>query len=1162
MYEVEQEKERNSPMGHQEHDHGPNLLTEAADLDDVQAGELLGPYEVVRFIAKGGMASVYAATDTRNGAEVAVKVLRPLGPGAESRNRFRREFRSLSKLTHPNVLRVYEWGLRGERPWYSMELVPGLDLKAEIQSWRGMEPAERYTRTQGVLVQILRALDYLHDRGMVHRDLTPGNVMVRPDGVVKLMDFGVVKELGSELTGVHEIMGTAAWIAPEQIAGGSVDARADLYSLGAILYTMLTGQRPFQARSLQGWLEKHLNEVPRPPRELDPRVPAQLSDVCMRLLAKEPADRFASAAHLLHLLGDLEPADQSEQWPPRTVGRTEIRARLREVLSELERGGPGAAVLIQGAGGLGKTRLLDLAESGARRHGLNVVRARASNDDQPFGLFNRVLAALSPEEVPEVVQETFSGSLGASRERYPVLAAFKPLLTARAPLVLILDDLQQVDGASLDMLEYLVRNTVELSEESIAFIMSQEVTEGVASALEQRLEQVEALHIHTLGPLDQSEVEELLLSLVREEATALPLAARLHLESEGSPAYLSDMLRTLADEGLLVRDRGAWKVSLDPSEITRSSLPMPASLRQALIERLHPLSEHARQVAISLALARRHLELDLLAELVELPEDATLESLDELVEAGIASERQGDGSEQFELAHQRFRGVLLEQLSGEGLRALNQTLGEAIERYHRRGIQDYVEDLAHHFEQAELAPKACAYLIRTAHRRVHASLWDEALGYLDRALHLEPQARRYLVLEDAERSLAELHLARSQCLTAVGQPELALRAAHQAAELAELIDDPNLESRVLSEIGQQLRTRGQCEASRPWLERALDRAIAAHDPALRTAPLYQLGAVDWTRGDLPGAEAKWRQSLEMAEAAGDYRAIGFGYNGLGILAICTGQTMEARRQLERSAEVFERLGMLAPLAIVRVNLCELYHATGLLKKALTLAEVTLAQAREVHHPLGTALGLTHRARALADLGRLTEALTDAREAARITGVLDAREDEIPALVTLARVLIETGELYEALRVLDQLLPLLRDFDSEGVAPMVHALRALVLARLGDASSARETLERASTDREPWPLVRVRTDLATGEAWISLGEQARALEPLRRALSTAETSGYRFYQLLAHHALARAVTEPGPQARHRRVASALARSLAASLQRDEGETFLAFGWGAP
>lgn len=1135
----------------------------AADVD-IQPGDRLGPYEVVRFVARGGMAAVYAARDTREDrghAEVAVKLLRPLGSGVEDHSRFRREFRALQKLDHDNVLKVFKWGLVAERPWYSMELVEGRELKHEVASWQSLDATDRHGRAQGVLVQVLRALDYLHDRGLVHRDLTPSNIMVRPDGVVKLMDFGVVKELGSELTGVHEVMGTAAWIAPEQIEGAAVDARADLYSLGAVLYLMLTGKRPFAARTLQGWLDKHLHEIPRPPREIDPRVPQQLNDVCMRLLAKRPADRFASAGHLLHLLGDIEPSEQAEHWPPRMVGRAQIRARLRTLLDRAAADRKGGAILVQGAGGLGKTRVIDLAETAARRRGVQVIRARAARDDRPFGLFARVLDALAPEQTPAVITDAFAGEAEASRERYPVISAFKSLISERTPIVVLLDDLHEADGASLDLLEYLVRNTLELNAESVAFVLSQDAAPGERTALEQRLSGVDALHVHRLGPLERSEVEELLLSLVRDEARALPLAARLYAESEGSPAHLADMLRTLADEGLLVRDGTGWRITLDPAEITRSSLPMPASLRQALLERLAPLHGTAREVGEHLALARRPLPLDLLRELVGLSEEEALHAVDQLLGAGIAAETRTDGEERVELAHHRFRAVLLESSSKKRARARHRVLGETLERYHRHALNLYTEDLAYHFEQAGLAPKAYAYLVRTARIRLQASLWDEALATLERALNMEPAARRYMLLDDADRALAELLLGRSKCLAAVGQPALALQTARDASDLAELVRDANLESRVLGEIGHQLRARGDCEEARPWLERALERAIAAHDPALLPEPLYQLGAVDWARGDLDQAAEKWEESLKTAEQVGDQRSVGFGYNGLGILAVCTGKTMEARRQLERSAQVFERLGMLAPLAIVRVNLCETYHATGLLRKALTLAEVTLAQAREVHHPLGRALGLIHRARALADLGRLPEALADAREAVALTGELEAREDELPARASLARIALESGDDRYALTVLDGLTSLIAQYDSEGIAPMVSAFRALALARIGAPDDARAELEREPLAREPWPMVRVRTDLATGEAWLALGEPAAAIEPLQRALSTAESSGYRFYQLLAHHALARTNMEPSIQARHGRVASALARSLAAGLPRADSTRFLGLGWGA-
>jgi tetratricopeptide (TPR) repeat protein/biotin operon repressor len=1149
-------------MRSSEEDDGEPGLSGPEVNGELQPGETVGAYEVLRFVARGGMASVYLARDHRDGREVAIKVLRPLGPGSDERVRFRREFRALNRLKHPNVLRVLEAGLHHDRPWYSMEHVPGRDLRAEVATWEGLPANERFIRAQGVLVQVLRALDYLHERGFVHRDLTPGNIMVRPDGVVKLMDFGVVKELGSDLTGVHEIMGTAAWIAPEQIEGRSVDARADLYSLGAVLYLMLTGRRPFSARSLQGWLERHLHETPRPPREIEPQVPPLLDEVCMRLLEKQPDGRYASAAHVLHLLGDVEPVEHAEHWPPRLVGRTELQARLRGLLNRVADGGGGGAILVQGAPGLGKSRVLDVAEGKARRRGVRVVRARAARDDRPFGLFARVLQALSPPDVPEVVRSAFAASDGATRERYPVLAAFKGVLSSCAPLTVLLDDLHDADGASLDLVEYLVRNTVELGEERIAFVLSEDIEKGGGSALARRLAPMRAVHIATLGPLVASDVEELVLSLVRDRERALPLAERLYAESDGSPAYLADMLRTLAEEGLLVREGPSWRVTLDPAEITRSSLPMPASLRQALAERLTVLGPTARTLGQTLALGRRPLALDLLGPLLDFPEETVLHAIDELVEAGIAVEHRADGGHRVELAHVRFRDVLLDGLPADILRARHEALGAALERHHRAAIPTHSDDLAYHFEQAGLAPKAYAYLIRTARTRLLASLWDEALGTLERALRMEGSARRFMLLEDADRALAELHLGRSKCLFAVGRPGSALQAATEASRLAALVREPRLESLVFAEVGEQLRSRGECDAAQPWLERALERADAAHDRTLRPVPLYQLGAVDWTRGDLVGAEQKWREALATAEAVGDERAVGFGYNGLGILALCTGQTMEARRQLERSAEIFERLGMLAPLAIVRVNLCELYHATGLLQKAATLAESTLAQAREVQHPLGTALGLTHRARALADLGRLDEAEHDAAEAAGLARDLEAFEDEIPARATWARVAIDRGAPQRALDALDALDPLLDDYDSEGIRPMVHALRALALAHLGRDAEARAALDTPSTGHAPWPLVRVRIDLTTGAARLALDERESSANALRRALSTAESNGYRFYQLLAHHHLARAVDEASVRARHERVASALARSLAASLPRTDGARFLALGWGSP
>jgi len=1130
--------------------------TGATSPSELQAGQQLGPYRVERFMARGGMAEVYAAQDTRTDEPVAIKLLRPLDDDPAARRGFRREFRALSRLNHPNVLRVYEWGLHGHRPWFSMERVPGHDLSAEVRGWEDLPPQDRFTRAQAILVQLARALDHVHDRGLVHRDLTPANVLIRPDGLVKLTDFGVVRDLSDERAAT-EVRGTAAWIAPEQALSQPVDARTDLYALGALLYLMLTGRRPFTARSVQGFIDKHVHEVPRRPIELDPRVPPHLDAIAVRLLQKRPQDRFASASHLLHVLGELDPLDDTEHWPPRLVGRTVLRAHLRALLDRVARQREGGVVLVQGAPGQGKTRILDVAESQARRRGITVARAESRPSDGPFGTFVNVLEDLAPDQIPDVIRAALLGEGDRPRERYPVLSAFRPLLADAAPAVLILDDLHLADGASLDLLEYLVRNTLSLAHEPVLFVLGEEVEGDGPTALQDRLEPLGVTVRERLGPLARSEVEELLLSLLAEPRASEALAARLHDETQGSPAFLADMLRGLVDEGLIVQEDGRWRIVLDPTEITRSSLPMPASLRQALTERLAPLPDNALDVGRTLAVARRPIELDVLLQASSLDEEPTVHGLDTLVGAGIVQESRADDRELIELSHQRFRDVLLEEQTRQQRQQGHQRLGEVLERHHRRHPGRVVEELTFHFDRAGLVVKAYAYLRRTAQRRIDASLWDEALDVIDRAIRMEEAARPQMLLDDADRALSELLLGRSQSLYALGRSDEANADAMTAVRLAAEVGDPLLESRVLVEHGRQARAQGRLDDARTSIERALDRAEAAHDPALRTTPLYELGALAWADRDLQTAATSWRRSLETAQRVGDERAVAFGFNGLGILSFCNGQTMEARRHLEQSARLFEQMGLLAPLSIARTNLAELYHATGLLKKAQALAERTIQQSREVHHPLGIALGLTHRARVLAVLGRVDEAASDATEAVRCTVEVRSGEDELMARTTLARIACEDDRDADALEILDNLDELLAH-DTQGLAAQVRALRALALARLGQSDQARQDL--AGPTPEDWPNLRVPTELARGTAFRALDDTASARKAYQRALHLAEANGYRLYQLEAHDGLAHVVTEESTRARHGRVAGALARSLAASLPRGDGARFLARSWG--
>jgi beta-lactam-binding protein with PASTA domain/tRNA A-37 threonylcarbamoyl transferase component Bud32 len=252
-----------------------------------------GRYRVVRKLGGGGMADVYLCEDLTLGRHVAVKVLlQRYLDDANFVERFRREAKAAAGLNQQNLVAIYDWGELDGTYYIVMEYVEGETLKDLIR---------RRTRLSGneavaVTLQLLAAVDSAHRSGIVHRDIKPQNVMLDRDGNIKVMDFGIARAGDSGMTEAGSILGTAQYLAPEQAKGYPVDERSDLYSVGVCLYEMLTGTVPFKGDSAVTVALKHVNEVPREPSELVPGMPYALNQIVLKAMAKDPADRYQSAA--------------------------------------------------------------------------------------------------------------------------------------------------------------------------------------------------------------------------------------------------------------------------------------------------------------------------------------------------------------------------------------------------------------------------------------------------------------------------------------------------------------------------------------------------------------------------------------------------------------------------------------------------------------------------------------------------------------------------------------------------------------------------------------------------------------------------------------------------------------------------------------------------
>ena len=258
-------------------------------------------YTLVEPLGSGGMAEVYLAHDEVLDREVALKILRgQYADDEEFVERFRREAQSAAGLSHPNIVSIYDRGRSEDGAYYiAMEYVPRGTLKDRISRDGALEPG----MAAGVALQIADALQAAHESGVIHRDIKPQNVLITKTGDIKVTDFGIARATSSLLTATSAVLGTAGYMSPEQAMGEPVGQGSDLYSLGVILYEMLTGDIPFRAESPIAQAMMHVNERPRSPREVNPEVPEPLDALTLKLLAKDPEDRYPSATALAN---DLE----------------------------------------------------------------------------------------------------------------------------------------------------------------------------------------------------------------------------------------------------------------------------------------------------------------------------------------------------------------------------------------------------------------------------------------------------------------------------------------------------------------------------------------------------------------------------------------------------------------------------------------------------------------------------------------------------------------------------------------------------------------------------------------------------------------------------------------------------------------------------------------
>jgi serine/threonine protein kinase len=627
----------------------------AADPRTEAVPEVAG-YEVLGLLGRGGMGVVYKARQHSLNRPVALKFL----PEECTRDpiwlaRFRREARTASALNHPHICTIYDTGESAGRPFLSMEFIEGQTLEELVGQRRPLNELARLLR------QAAQALAAAHAAGVVHRDIKPANLMVRADGIVKVLDFGLARRLptrdtqgsvpGDKTTDPGTRVGTLLYMSPEQAQAAAVDAATDIFSLGLVLYELATGQHPFRADSEVAVLHALVTQAPIPPSRLNPEVPAAVEALVQRMLAKDPrlrptAVEVEAALSQLALTNPRAPAHQPA-GPARTptVGRQHELAVLRSGFEEAA-AGRGSLLCVTGEPGLGKTTVVEsfLGELAASGRSWRLARGRCSErlaGTEAYLPFLEALDSLLQAEGgasvaqamkllaptwyvqlaplaaddPSLADLLAGAKLASQERRKRELGVFLQELSRQRPLVVFLDDIHWADPSSVDLLAYLGskvagwRLLLVLTYRPSDLLRSEHPFGPVKLELQGR----GICREIALPFLSRDDFDRYLALAFAGHQFPEELATVLHARTEGNPLFMVDLLRYLRDRGVIVQDQGSWALVRAVPDLQRE---LPESVRGMIQRKVDQLSTTDRHLLMAASVQGPEFDSAVVAQLL------------------------------------------------------------------------------------------------------------------------------------------------------------------------------------------------------------------------------------------------------------------------------------------------------------------------------------------------------------------------------------------------------------------------------------------------------------------------------------------------------------------------------------------------------------------
>lgn len=959
-----------------------------------------GRYFLHDVLGEGGMGIVYRATDRLTGQVVALKqvtiasdqlLIGSFTQTSDSHN-FRlvlaNEFQVLASLRHPNIISVLDYGFAaGGQPYFTMEYL------ARADNLRDAAAHKTTLEKIHLLIQVLQALAYLHRRGILHRDLKPGNILV-VDGGVRVLDFGLSVAVDQAIGTV----GTFAYLAPELLKEEPAGETADLYAVGVMAYEILGHHHPFTSDKTNQMLLDILYTAPRPLTL--PEFP-QLSQVIAKLLQKEPSARYATADECLAAfyaaIGLTAPQEsqairESYLQAARFVGREKEMARLKEALAAAQQG-RGSLWLIGGESGVGKSRLSDELRTLALVQGFLVLRGHGTPgggtsyqwwreplrrlvlttelSDLEAGILKPLvpdIETLLARPVPPAPE--MEGQAGQQRLHNTIAMLF---YRQTVPVLLLLEDLHWATE-SLDVLRQVSR---ALAERPLLIIG--DYRDNERPQLAQELPSAQVIKLERLTADSMAELCTAILGPAGRSEAVLTLLQR---ETEGNAFFVVEVVRALAEEAGRLNEIGAMNL---PGQVFPQGMQ---TIIQQRLDRVPAAAQHLLQLA---AIAGRHLDLSLLGWLNQgEPLDGWLMSCANAAVLEMKEER-------WQFAHDKLREGLWHSLPPQARLALHREVGEAMEQIYPND-PGYAAALMRHWQAAGDKARELRYA-RVAGEHAAANFANaEAINFLTHALTLVPSddlMSRYELLSAREKvydllgqreaqqqdvaamtALAsqfadpvwrqiETHLRRANYAEGVADYETAVAAACEAVSLAQTIHQVESTAEGHLRWGRALWRLAHFTEAREQLELALQLAHNHRQPGeksvlgnIEAQSHRNLGIISALQSDHESSKRHFAQSLTLFREVQDRRGEGGALNNLGIISKDLGDFAAAYTYYQASLQLCQEIGDRWGESVALNNLGAFDMNQGQLASARVAYEQAVTLSQQIGNSYGETLSLS------------------------------------------------------------------------------------------------------------------------------------------------------------------------------------------------------------